>query len=85
MENEKNNLVTVGAAWIKNSKSGSEYISVSTAGKNQKTKLFLELENGDFIQVKSMMAFFTKQKKNPNSPDLQLVVDVEKQEPKQTE
>ena len=85
MENEKNNLVTVGAAWIKNSKTGSEYISISTGGKNQKTKLFVELENGVFIQVKSMMGFFTKQKKTPNSPDLQLVVDVEKQEPKQPE
>jgi hypothetical protein len=83
MSDNKSNLVNVGAAWVKQSKAGAEYLSISTAGKQQRTKLFLEKEDGSFLQIKRMFATFTQNKKTPNSPDLQITVDVDGQEDKQ--
>lgn len=62
-------LKSIGGGWIKTSKSGTKYVSLS-----------IEV-NGEKINA---MMFKNEEKKNPNGPDYRLVVreDDEQEQPK---
>lgn len=68
--NNGKTYVNFAAGWLKKDRNGDEYVSASADGKNQKTKLFVELENGETVQVGNFAMFFNKNKQKDNHPDV---------------
>ena len=66
---QKTNIKTIGAAWIKQSKSGKDYLSIS----------FDDKEHLAEVPRKGIFAFLNQKKSQPNSPDYQLTIFTDKE------
>jgi hypothetical protein len=75
--NQNNSLLQVGVGWLKQSKSGSEFVSGSLADKKGKTKVFVETEDGTVIPVGSFFMFFNENKQKETHPDVRFCISTD--------
>lgn len=73
----------IGVGWLKQSKTKGEYVSAVTAKGNPKngkpavSKMTVEFDNGETLNVTNFAMFFNENKKSEKAPDVQFVVTTE--------
>ena len=68
--------IQFGSGWLKQGKNG-EYVSAVSGGERAKTKLFIQLENGEMREVNSFAMFFNSSKVKDTQPDVQFTTVIE--------
>ncbi len=72
--------IEIAVGWLKQSKNKGEYVSATIAKGNPKTgksgvsKITVEMDNGETVDVKGFAMFFNENKKSEKGPDVQFVV-----------
>jgi len=66
-------FTNIGVGWLKNDKSGNEYIFVKGGNDKEGYKLLLQNSTGETIEVDKFNVTFNQSKKSDKSPDVSLV------------
>jgi hypothetical protein len=74
---KNNKYVKIADGWIRKTKAGDDMVSASTQGNYVKTKLFVELEDGTTVPVKSFAMFYNMNKKKDTHPDVEFTISLE--------
>jgi hypothetical protein len=63
----------IAGGWIKQTQKGDNMISAKT---NNKVKLFVELEDGQQMQIENFTVFFVNEKRSEKAPDVNFVFSI---------
>ena len=72
--------IEFSVGWLKQSKNKGEYVSAIVAKGNPKTgkpgvsKMTIEMDNGETLNVTGFAMFFNENKKSEKAPDVQFVI-----------
>jgi len=74
-QGNQNKSLTFANGWVKTSKQGTEYISISSNPEKsypQGIKLFAELPDGRTVALTNFQLYWNAEKRSENSPDVRL-------------
>lgn len=77
-----NKYFEIAVGWLKKSETKGEYVSAVLAkgnpGRNKPgvSKITVQFDNGETLDVPSFAMFFNENKKNEKAPDVQFIVTV---------